>query len=267
MAKPDMGAPLVTLVGCGKMGSALLRGWIASGIEARFCVVEPAGLPDAFKDAPVTLCDTPPADSAVIILAVKPQVMDQVCAGIVPAPQTLILSIAAGKRIGVFESLFGATQPIIRAMPNTPAAIGRGITVAVPNPHVSPAHKTLADALLQAGGAVEWIDDEGLMDAVTALSGSGPAYLFHLIEAMTQGGIANGLPPALAGTLARATVIGAAQLAEADPESDAASLRRAVTSPGGTTEAALNVLMDEKDGLPPLMERAITAATKRSQAL
>lgn len=262
-----MAGPLVTLVGCGRMGGALLRGWIASGMTARFCVVEPAGLPDDLKNAPVTYCTTPPRDSDVIVLAVKPQVMDQVCAGITPGPQTLVLSIAAGKRMAAFETLFGADRAIIRAMPNTPAAIGRGITVAVPNAYVTPAQKTLADALLQAGGAVEWIDDEGLMDAVTALSGSGPAYLFHLIEAMTRGGTANGLPPALAARLARATVIGAAALAEADPASDAAALRRAVTSPGGTTEAALNVLMDEKDGLPPLIERAITAATDRSRVL
>ena len=177
---------------------------------------------------------------------------------------TVVVSIMAGRTLRFLEAALPAAA-LVRAMPNTPAAIGRGITVAVPNARVAAAQRALVDALLCAVGAVEWVDDETLMDAVTALSGSGPAYVFLLAEAMAQAGAAAGLPPALATTLARATVAGAGELLHRSPL-DAATLRQNVTSPGGTTAAALELLM-ARDGLAPLMTKAIAAATRRSREL
>lgn len=259
----------ITLLGCGKMGSALLRGWLASGMNAVFHVVEPHGLPQEFtkvssihhhneaKDAPA---------SDVYILAVKPQVMDEACRAVNAPKDSLILSIAAGQTIAGFEKRFGAAQPIIRTMPNTPAAIGKGITVAVANAFVTPEQKDIATQLLRAAGRVEWLDDEALMDAVTAVSGSGPAYVFLMIEVLGAAGEKAGLPKDLAMTLARQTVIGAAALAEVDRDTDAAILRKNVTSPGGTTEAALKVLM-RSDGLQALMNEAVLTAERRGKAL
>ena len=200
------------------------------------------------------------------MLAVKPQVAPEVMPALAPfvGAATVVVSIMAGRTLRFLEGALPRAA-LVRAMPNTPAAIGRGITVAVANAHVSQQQRALVDALLSAVGAVEWIADEALMDAVTALSGSGPAYVFLLAEAMARAGAAAGLPPALAATLARATVAGSGELLHRSPL-DAATLRQNVTSPGGTTAAALEVLMAD-DGLEPLITSAIAAAAKRSRDL
>ncbi len=271
------GASLL-LVGCGKMGGAMLDGWLASGIASRVAVVERAVLPDALTNNPRVVAasgpDTLPAGFVpdVVVLAVKPQVMDEA----LPAyralvrPGTVFLSIAAGKTIAYFEAALGGGAggegaAIVRSMPNTPAAIGRGMTVAVPNARVTAAQTALCDALLRAVGDVAWIDDETLLDPVTAVSGSGPAYVFLLVEALAKAGEESGLPADLAMRLARATVSGAGELLNQSPQA-AADLRKAVTSPNGTTQAALEVLM-AGDGLQPVMTAAIAAATRRSKEL
>ena len=265
-------AGTIVLVGCGQMGSAMLRGWLARGAAERFLVVEPAGAPAALADAAgVTFyraADDLPAGLLpdAVVFAVKPQLIDAV----VPAyrrwvrPQTLFLSIAAGTTIAGLARHLGAAA-IVRSMPNTPAAIGRAITVACPNPRVGAAQRELCDALLAAIGDSTWVEDEALMDAVTAVSGSGPAYVFLLIEALAEAGVGVGLPADLALRLARATVAGAGELARLSPETPT-RLRDNVTSPGGTTRAALDILMAE-NGLAPLLERAVAAATARSRAL
>jgi pyrroline-5-carboxylate reductase len=252
------------LVGCGKMGAALLRGWRANAAADRFEVVEPAG-GDGFHPDP----DSLPAALApdVVVLAVKPQAMDVV----LPAyrrfvrPETVFLSIAAGKTLAYFERQLGPAAAIVRAMPNTPAAVGRGITVACANPRVAAAQRALCDRLLAAVGEVDWVADEGLLDAVTAVSGGGPAYVFLLIEVLAKAGEAAGLPAPLAMRLARSTVSGAGELARLAPE-PASELRRNVTSPNGTTFEALQILM-AADGIEPIFTRAIAAATRRSRAL
>jgi pyrroline-5-carboxylate reductase len=261
------------LVGCGKMGQAMLEGWLSSGVAARVVVVEPQG--GAPSDPRITACAGPaqvPADFRpdAVVLAVKPQAMDAVVPGYSgfvreDGSGPAFLSIAAGKTIGYFERHLGAGAPVVRAMPNTPAAIGRGITVACANPVVTPARRALCDRLLAAVGEVAWVEDEGQIDAVTGVSGSGPAYVFLLVEALAEAGRAAGLPEDLAMRLARATVSGAGELMHRSPE-PAAQLRRNVTSPNGTTQAALDVLM-APDGLGPLMERAVAAATRRSREL
>lgn len=276
MSGPAGKKPDIALIGCGKMGSAMLRGWLAAKAENRIAVLEPAGLPDefaAYAPNPVTAyanaaefaAHAPPVD--VCVLAVKPQIMDDVCRAIAPSlpPNALILSIAAGQGIAAFEQRFGRFRSVIRAMPNTPAAIGKGISVAVANASTTGAQKSLATALLQSVGLVEWVDDESLMDAITAVSGSGPAYLFLLIETMAAAGEAAGLPKEFAMKLARQTVIGSAALAEAEPALPASKLRENVTSPGGTTAAALNLLMNGE--WQDIMTRAVTAATARSREL
>jgi len=252
------------------MGSALMDGWIRQGTspEAIF-VVDPMqpDLPDgvaggaAFDDIPDGFA------ASVVVLAVKPQVMDAVLA---PYPalvrtDTVFLSIAAGRTIGSFEAVLGADARIVRAMPNTPAAVGRGITVLIGNGHVTGAQRDACEALMKAVGKVAWVSEEGLIDAVTGVSGSGPAYVFHLVEAMAAAGIAAGLSPDLAMQLARETVAGSGELLaqSADP---AATLRENVTSPGGTTAAALDILMSD-EGLTELMTRAILRATERSREL
>jgi pyrroline-5-carboxylate reductase len=200
------------------------------------------------------------------VIAVKPQVAPDVMRSLTfhVGVDTVVLSIMAGIKLGFLEREF-LLNAIVRAMPNTPASIGRGITVAVPNKRVAPPQRQLVDALLSATGAVEWIDNESLMDAVTAVSGSGPAYVFLLAEALARAGAAAGLPPELAMKLARETVAGAGELLSRSPL-DPSVLRHNVTSPGGTTAAALDVLM-ASDGLDPLMRRAVAAATRRSREL
>jgi pyrroline-5-carboxylate reductase len=265
--------PALLLVGCGKMGGALLAGWLERGLARRLVVVEPGPGAAGFASRPGVerLSDAaaiaPDLQPAVVVLAVKPQGMAQVLppyrrfadAG------ALFLSIAAGKTLGFFARALGEAASVVRAMPNTPASIGRGIAVASANARVRPEQRRIAEALLAAVGEVGWVEDEALLDAVTAVSGSGPAYVFLLIECLARAGVAAGLPEALAERLARATVAGSGELAQRSAES-AASLRENVTSPGGTTRAALDVLM-AADGLDPLLRRAILAATKRSREL
>ena len=261
----------ILLAGAGKMGGALLEGWLALGLNPKHIVViepAPAGHLPALADRGVRL--NPPRDRigevAAVMVAVKPQVAPEVMPALAPlvGAATVVVSIMAGRTLQFLEAALPGAA-VIRAMPNTPAAIGRGITVAVANARVSREQRGLVHTLLSTVGAVEWAPDEALMDAVTALSGSGPAYVFLLAEAMARAGVAAGLPPALAETLARATVAGSGELLHRSPL-DAATLRQHVTSPGGTTAAALDVLMAQ-DGLEPLMTKAIAAATKRSRDL
>jgi pyrroline-5-carboxylate reductase len=261
----------VVLIGAGKMGSALLEGWIGLGVDpARIAVIEPQPAAAVTTLAARGLRLNPDATSLrpdAIVIAVKPQIAPQIMPDVAAlmAPSTVAVSIMAGRTIAFLAGALPGAAAIVRAMPNTPAAIGRGITVAVPNSGVRPPQRRLADALLTATGAVEWIDDEALMDAVTAVSGSGPAYVFLLAECLARAGQKAGLPADLAARLARATVAGSGELLHRS-SFEASVLRQNVTSPGGTTAAALDVLM-APDGLDPLMERAIAAATKRGREL
>jgi pyrroline-5-carboxylate reductase len=258
----------LVLLGCGKMGSAMLEGWLARGILApSVWVIDPAPS-DWLKAQGVNLNTDLPEAPAIALVAVKPQMMGAALPSMAALGNgsTLFLSVAAGTPIAAFEAALGASTPVIRAMPNTPAAIGKGISAIIGNAHATAAHLDLAEALLAAVGQVVRLDDEAQMDAVTAVSGSGPAYVFHLIETLAAAGVAEGLSPDLALQLAKATVAGAGALAEAAPE-DPAQLRRNVTSPNGTTQAALEVLMDEKIGFPALLRRAVHAAAERSKEL
>ncbi len=261
------------LAGCGKMGGAMLSGWLDSGIcQAGVVVIEPAGAAD-FAGRPgvdvVANADALPAglDPEVVVFAVKPQQMDEAVAPLArfAGPSTVFLSIAAGTTIAYFAGHLGEGAAIVRAMPNTPAAIGQAISVACPNAAVSPAQRELCRVLLESIGEALLVDDEALIDPVTATSGSGPAYVFLLIECLAEAGVEAGLPRELADRLALVTVAGAGQLARTGSDSPA-QLRQNVTSPGGTTEAALEVLM-ARDGLQPLMTRAVAAATRRSREL
>src|SRR5262245_25285038 len=253
------------------MGSALLDGWVARGLDpAAVVVLEPQPSPQVGRYTALGL-RLNPGDAAMradaIIVAVKPQVAPEVLPGLASFinPATIVVSIMAGRSLGFLQSPLPPGPAIVRTMPNTPAAIGRGITVAIGNARVTARQKELADRLLAATGGVEWIADESLMDAVTAVSGSGPAYVFLLAEVLARAGRAAGLPEALADRLARATIAGSGELLGRASE-DAATLRRNVTSPGGTTAAALGVLM-APDGLETLMEKAVGAATRRSREL
>jgi pyrroline-5-carboxylate reductase len=261
----------LVLLGCGKMGSALLDGWLAGGLgPAAITVLEPNPSPRLADLAlnGLRLNGPVPADPTVAIVAVKPQSMGVALPALAALGNgtTVFLSIAAGTPIAAFEAALGARTPIVRAMPNTPAAIGRSITALVGNAFADEPALALAEALMRAVGATVRLDDEAQMDAVTAVSGSGPAYVFLLIEALGAAGEAEGLSPELALTLARATVAGAGALAEASDQ-DPSQLRSDVTSPGGTTAAALGVLMEEGTGLPALMRRGVAAAAARSREL
>lgn len=264
--------PVILLAGCGKMGSALLSAWLDKNLVSRVIVIDPKPLlDDPANDTRVICLSAPPysldTPADVLVLAVKPQQMKEATealSGIITG-KTVVLSIAAGQSLATLSGSFAKDQPIIRTMPNTPAAIGKGITVAVKNSKVTADQTAICDSLLQAAGLVEWITDESLLDAVTALSGSGPAYLFLLIEMLTTAGKKIGLSDEMAEILARQTVIGSAALAENDSATPAATLRQNVTSPGGTTQAALNVLMDGR--LESLFTEALTAAQTRSKEL
>lgn len=264
-------AGTLLLVGAGKMGGALLDGWIGLGVDpTRITVMEPqpASSIEALSVRGLRLNPDPSSVRPdAIVIAVKPQiapaVMPQVAS--LTAPSTIVVSIMAGRTISFLADTLPPGAAVIRAMPNTPASIGRGITVAVPNSQVTAAQRELADALLAATGTVEWISDEALMDAVTAVSGSGPAYVFLLAESLARAGEKVGLPTELAARLACATVAGSGELLHRSAV-DAATLRRNVTSPGGTTAAALDVLL-APDGLDILMERAVAAATARGREL
>jgi pyrroline-5-carboxylate reductase len=263
------------LVGGGKMGEALLGGWLRQGLgRDAVQVVEPdAGRRELVAGAhgivAVGRPEDLPAASApgALLLAVKPQTMDAALPAYAArvAPDTLVLSIAAGKPIALLERALGEGLGVVRAMPNTPAAVGRGVSVLCANASATEAQRELAERLMAAVGAVHWIEDEDLMHAVTAVSGSGPAYVFHLIEALAEAGARAGLPEPLAMELARGTVAGAGELARRSGET-AVQLRANVTSPGGTTAAALQVLTAE-DGLKSLMARAVAAAALRSREL
>lgn len=258
----------LVLLGCGKMGSAMLSGWLKDGLSpASVWVIDPAPS-DWLRSTGVHLnIDLPPAP-AVVLIAVKPQMMGEALPQItgMSANDTLFVSVAAGTPLAAFETALGADRAIIRAMPNTPAAVSKGITAIVGNSQVSAADLALAEALLSAVGQVVRLSDEEQMDAVTGLSGSGPAYVFHMIEAMAAAGVAQGLPADLSLQLARATVAGAGILAETSQESPA-QLRVNVTSPNGTTQAGLDVLMDDAKGLRPLIQDTVAAATQRSKEL
>lgn len=259
------------LVGGGKMGMALLHGWLHAGLsETQIMVQEPTpsealsatGVrinPDA-----ATVAAHPPQ---IIVLAVKPQMIETVLPPLAAAlpEQAMVLSLMAGVPIKTLSAMLGGTVACVRTMPNTPASIGRGMTALFADTHVSAAQKEAAAALLEAVGQTVWLEDEKMMDAVTAISGSGPAYVFHLVEALAASAQALGLPQDMAVQLAEQTVIGAATMLDEDA-ADAAQLRRNVTSPGGTTEAALDVLMSEA-GLNNLMRQATQAAAQRSQEL
>jgi pyrroline-5-carboxylate reductase len=260
----------IVLAGAGKMGGAMLSGWLARGLDPRLLhVIEPHPSDDIRAlSAKGAGLNPSPADAgavATLVIALKPQMFREAGAMLrgFAGPATLVVSIMAGTPIASIAEVCRGS--VVRAMPNTPAAIGRGITVAVAASHVSAAQRAVADALLRATGAVEWIDDEMLMDAVTAVSGSGPAYVFLLAEELARAGVEAGLPPDLATRLARDTVAGSGELLHRS-ELASATLRQNVTSPGGTTAAALEVLM-APDGMRPLLIRAVAAATRRSKEL
>lgn len=259
------------LLGCGKMGSALLEGWLRQGLALSAVWVaepQPSDWLRALAAKGLHLNEGFPAGLAIVLVAVKPQMMAAALPVLGPlgGGGTLFVSIAAGTPISFYEGVLGAETPIVRAMPNTPAAVGRGITALTGNAASSEEDMALAEAFLAAVGQTVRLEGEHQMDAVTAVSGSGPAYVFHLIEALAAAGVAEGLPPDLAMQLARATVSGAGELAHRAAES-ASQLRINVTSPGGTTAAALAVLMDDGTGLPPLMRRAVHAAAERGREL
>jgi pyrroline-5-carboxylate reductase len=260
----------IVLAGAGKMGGAMLAGWLAGGLDAtRVIVVEPMPSDDIRALVAKGVRLNPPATdtgvAATLVIALKPQMFREASAMLKPlaGPATLVVSIMAGTTIASIAEVCGGA--VVRAMPNTPAAIGRGITVAVSASNVSAVQRAVADALLRATGSVEWIDDEKLMDAVTAVSGSGPAYVFLLAEELARAGVEAGLPPELATRLARETVGGSGELLHRS-ELSSAMLRQNVTSPGGTTAAALEVLMGP-DGMQTLLTRAVAAATRRSKEL
>jgi pyrroline-5-carboxylate reductase len=264
--------PLV-LAGAGNMGGALLAGWLARGLDPKMVLIQDPSPPPAMRtlieqhsittSPKLTLTTSP----AVLLMAVKPQVMEQVfpALGAQCGPATVVLSVAAGRTIASFEKHLAARTAVVRSIPNTPSSVGRGITACATNAHVTPVQKALCDQLLSAVGAVVWVDDEGQIDAATAVSGSGPAYVFLLAEYLAEAGVKAGLAPDLAAQLARWTVAGAGELLF-QSDLPAATLRQNVTSPNGTTFAALQVLMDEK-GLQPLMAEAIARATARSREL
>jgi pyrroline-5-carboxylate reductase len=262
--------PPILLVGCGRMGSAMLSGWREQGL-ALSVAVDPAPSAAAFAGPDMTVVADVAAipdgfAPAAVVLAVKPQnAADTLPAYARFAPNTVFLSIMAGRTITGIAALVGSGAAIVRAMPNTPAAVRQGVTVGCPGAGVSAPQQALCDRLLQAIGKVAWVEDEALLDPVTAVSGSGPAYVFLLAELMEQAAIEQGIPPDLARLLARQTVAGSGALLAASPE-DAAALRVAVTSPGGTTAAALALLMDP-DAWPVAMSQAIAAATRRSREL
>ncbi len=264
----------IALVGAGRMGGAMLRGWLDLGLAAeRLSVFDPQPGEDiATLCAARGLALNPPAERVgevdIVVLAVKPQMLDAVAPGVVPmvGARTLVLSVIAGKTFADLAARLPAAGAIVRAMPNTPAAVGRGITgVALRGPLAAERRESV-DRLLQAVGRVEWLDDEGLLDAVTAVSGSGPAYVFYLAECLAKAGERAGLDPGLAMRLARATVEGAGELMYREAGVEPAMLRRNVTSPGGTTAAGLEILAGP-GGLEALMERTVAAAKRRAEEL
>ncbi|MBS7809348.1 pyrroline-5-carboxylate reductase [Roseococcus pinisoli] len=267
-----MSLPPLLLIGCGKMGGAMLAGWLEKGLAPETVVVEPHAAGVAAFAGRVrhvaTLADIP-ADfaPAAVILATKPQEAPNALPALahLVRPETVFLSIMAGKTIAGMRKLLGGEANVVRAMPNTPAAVRLGFTVACPGPGVTSAQRELCDSLLTAIGEAAWVEDEALIDPVTAVSGGGPAYVFLLAEVMEKAALSQGLPADLARRMARATVAGSGALLAASTE-DASTLRVNVTSPKGTTERALAVLM-RPENWPAIMEEAIEAATARSREL
>lgn len=269
----QLSGPLV-LVGAGNMGGALLKGWLDRGLSpASVLVQDPAPPPSmaallaAHSIRSADRIDTLATPPSVVLLAVKPQIMDAVVPTVahLPGPGTVVLSVAAGRTMASLARHFDSGTAIVRTIPNTPSAVGRGITVAVAGPGVTQAQRALCQELLEAVGTVGWVEDEKLIDSATAVSGSGPAYVFLLAECLEAAAKSVGLPPDLARRLARETVSGAGELLR-QSDLDSAVLRQNVTSPNGTTAAALEVLM-ATGALPDIMERAVKAARDRAEAL
>jgi pyrroline-5-carboxylate reductase len=265
----------LVLVGCGHMGGPLLEGWLERGVEARHVAVvepDPGVAQPLTENHGITVYDGPegiPADldPDAVVLAVKPQIMDEVAPAYrrFAGAHTVFLSIAAGRTLAYFEGHLGDEAVVVRAMPNTPATVRRGVTVACSNARVTSEQQRLCHDLLESVGEVAWIEDESLLDAVTAVSGNGPAYVFLLVECLTAAAIEAGLPEDLAWHLARDTVSGAGELLRRSPHAPGV-LRENVTTPGGTNAAAMEVLMAD-DGLGALMTRAVANATRRSREL
>ncbi|MDQ4134731.1 MAG: pyrroline-5-carboxylate reductase [Pseudomonadota bacterium] len=263
----------LVLVGAGKMGGAMLEGWLGVGLDPRgVTVIDPRvsdEMAELCRSKGIALSPAEPAGSPdVLVLATKPQSLDDAAPGVdrILEPHTLVISILAGKTIGNLRARLPRARAVVRAMPNLPASIGRGATGAAASPEVSEEQRAVADTLLRCNGLVEWVGSEDLIDAVTAVSGSGPAYVFHLVECLAEAGVAAGLPADLAGRLARATIEGAGELLFRSDLSPA-TLRQNVTSPGGTTAAALEVLMAERGGMRDLMREAVAAAKRRAEEL
>jgi pyrroline-5-carboxylate reductase len=258
----------IVIVGCGKMGSALLKGWLAEGLDPNEITIIDPNPSDWLIKQTVRLNKTLPINPSIVLIAVKPQMMPDVVPKLnkLGNSKTLFISIAAGTSISYFQRILGNQTPIVRAMPNTPASIGKGITAIIANAYVSDIELKATEKLLSSVGEIVSLDSEEQMDAVTAVSGSGPAYVFHLIEALADAGQANGLNAELSMTLAKATVAGAGLLAEKSNE-DPTNLRINVTSPGGTTAAALKILMDQDTGFNSLLLKAVEAASNRSKEL
>ncbi len=261
----------ITLIGCGKMGGAMLSSWIENNLIKRINIIDPtAPNQDLLSLETVNHINSYSNQiikDDILILAVKPQILKDASFSLAKntSKETTILSIAAGQSIKNIESIFTTDHPIIRTMPNTPASIGKGMNVAIANAKSSDTHKNMAEDLLNACGVCQWIEEESIMDAVTALSGSGPAYVFHLIEMLANSGENIGLTKDMAMTLARQTVIGSAALAEITPDIKASELRNNVTSPGGTTQAALDTMMDGR--MQNIMDEVLSAAKNRSKEL
>ncbi len=262
------------LFGAGKMGGAMLEGWLKTGMPGdAITIIDPNISHSVTAHAKAHGCHINPAEGKnaakqVVVLAIKPQMLDAASVTLEPvvSPDTLIISIMAGKTIADMKARIPAATSFIRAMPNTPAAVGRGITGVATSPSVSAEQKALAQGLLEAVGKVEWLSSEAEIDIVTAVSGSGPAYVFYLVECLAKAGEAAGLDQDIAMRLARATIEGAGELMFQDPATPASILRQNVTSPGGTTAAALEILMAD-NGLAPLMQSAVAAAKRRAGEL
>ena len=267
MQDTEIAARGLVLLGCGKMGSALLAGWLENGVDPAAVWVQDPAPSEWVRSTGVRINHTLPDAPAVLLVAVKPQVLVEALpdVGALGGGQTVVVSVAAGATISTFEKVFGPGTPIVRSMPNTPAAVGQGITAIVANKPGQVA-LPLARDLLSAVGEVVELDGEDQMDAVTGVSGSGPAYVFHMIETLAAAGAAQGLSPELSMQLAKATVAGAGALAM-QAEETPAQLRANVTSPNGTTQAGLEVLMEVQSGLPKLIEKTVAAAANRSREL
>lgn len=268
MQNSDIARRGLVLLGCGKMGSAMLEGWLAGGLPTTSVWVTDPNPSDWVRAQGVHLNEDLPDSPAIVLVAVKPQMMRDALPTLklLGNGDTMFLSVAAGITIATFEQMLGDSTPVIRSIPNTPAAVKQGITAIIGNDHVTEHQMQMAETLLSAIGQTVRLETEDQMDAVTGLSGSGPAYVFHMIECLARAGEAQGLDPELAMTLAKATVAGSGALAMQADETPS-QLRVNVTSPNGTTQAGLNVLMDENTGLPPLIAKTIDAATKRSKEL